>query len=247
MPTISHNDVRQALSRIENNLAADPLFAGPEGPAWEPLQRQLAALPATVEELFNETLAEGPITSRYAGLLLYRELVVHYGAGSSSEHGGELVLEPGEVRCHRGNLQIGGHLRLGAGARLIATGEVFVDGSVLADDGAYSLLAVGGSLRARNIIGAGELIVGASAIIGDIIYLAGAHYGARVGELRARTVVENGDNRGAYGMFRAQQHFAERLAEVRRDRLRAIGRILGVVSASSVEQLEATIRRTAEA
>ena len=110
---------------------------------------------------------------------------------------------------------------------------------------APSLLAIGGSLRARNIIGAGEVLVARSAIIGDVIYLEGPHSGARVDELRARTVVENSDNRGVFGRIRAQQHFAERLGEVRRDRLRAIGRILGVVGASSVEMIETSLRRAA--
>lgn len=246
MPTISHDDVREAFSRIEAKLSEDALFAGADPSAPDDLAGRLSDLPATVEELFAETLAEAPISSRYGALQLYRELVRHYGVQGSTEHAGDLVLGDGEVRCVRGSLQIDGHLRLGAGARLIVSGELFVAGSVLADARAYTLLAVGGSLRARNVIGAGELIAD-SATIGDIVYFAGSRYGARVGLLRARTVVENGDNRGVYTMFRAQQHFKERLAEVRPDRLRAIGRILGVVSVSDLPQLEAAIRRAAEA
>ncbi len=247
MPTISHDDVREAFSRIETKLSTDPLFAGAEpSPSNDDFRERIATLPATVEELFSAHLADAPITARYAALQLYRELVAHYGVHGSSENAGELALGEGETRCVRGNLHIDGHLRLGADARLVVSGELFVAGSVLGAARAYSLLAVGGSLRARNVIGAGELLAD-SATIGDVVYFAGSSYGARVGLLRARTVVENGDNRGVYTMFRAQQHFTERLAEVRPDRLRAIGRILGVVSASDLEQLEAAIRRAAEA
>ena len=242
MPTISHDDVRGAFSRIETKVAADPLYAGGD---LEAVRSTLTSLPATVEEFFLETLAEATGATRYAALLLYVELVNHWSARRNSQHSGDLQLEAGTVRCFPGDLHVGGQLHLGAGAQLVVAGEAFVEGGVLAAPRAPSLLAIGGSLRARNIIGAGEVLVARSAIIGDVIYLEGPHSGARVDELRARTVVENSDNRGVFGRIRAQQHFAERLGEVRRDRLRAIGRILGVVGASSVEMIETSLRRAA--
>ncbi len=242
MPTISHDDVRRAFARIEKTLIADELFVPNELPQ---VQARLAWLPDTVEEFFASGAQGASGAIRYAMLRLYVELVDQSQTRRPSAIDGMLDLREGEVRCFRGDLRIAGSLRLDANAQLIVAGDLFVEGSVIAASDAFTLLAVGGSLRARHVITGGEFLVSGSAIIGDVIYAKGPYYGARVGELRARTVVENSDARGVFPRIRAQQHFAERLADARRDRLRAIGRILGAVGASSVEQIEARLLRAA--
>lgn len=236
MPTISHDEVRAAFARIEERVAADPLF---EGGDVAKLKRRLQQLPATVDELFADTLQGESEAYRYAGLLLLGELVREHKAHLPTRHAGDLVLADGEVRCFRGDLTIDGDLLLGPRAICVVVGDLQLAGSLLADETDYTLLAVGGSMRARGVMTRGELLVGGSLVVTEVVYLYRDDCSSRIGEVRARTLLEN-DSVDTIGRVRVQQRFIEPLAAQRPERLRAIARIvgLGVITDASLFERE---------
>lgn len=251
MPTISHDEVRAVFGRLEATLESDALFAlnGDEKEAKANLaeiKKILKELPATVEEFFAKTLKDASESSRYAGLRLYALLVEQYGVRRPTEHRGDLILKNNEVKVYRGDLRVTGNIILGRNSVIIAAGDMIVEGNITGIQGAYCLVAASAAMRARSVMISGQLYVGGSTIIGDIVYLDGPHHSARVKEIRARTIMENlgpkQEARARFGLVRAQQHFKESLATAKPDRLKAIGRILGVFGATSSKQLITALR-----
>lgn len=238
MPTISHDEVRAAFARIEGRVAEDPLF---EGGDIETFKGRLQQLPATVDEFFADTLQGESEAYRYAGLQLLGELVREHDAHMPTRHAGDLVLADGEVRCFRGDLTIDGDLLLGPRAICVVVGDLQLAGSLLADESDYTLLAVGGAMRAHGVMTRGELLVGGSLVVTEVVYLYRSDCSSRVAEVRARTLLEN-DSFDSFGRIRVQQRFNEPLSVARPERLRAIARIVGLGGITDATLFERELR-----
>ena len=198
-------------------------------------------LPARVETLFAETLQGDHPAYRYAGLALVAELVRRHG-GTAARHAGALIVDDEEVFFYRGNLAVSGDLVLGDRAVVVVAGDLKVKGSFVGGASDYSLLAVGGAMKAANVMTLGELIVGKRLDVAGAAYLYRNDYSAMAPVVRAAVLIQN----ERFDRFReviAGDRVAELIGEYNPDRLQYVCGLLGLEPVPDADQLEAALRR----
>ena len=138
------------LGEIASDLERDPLF---EGATIDRLGKYLSKAKKGAEGLLSDTLQGMSEAYRYGGLLVLKSL---FPPSGSVAFGTDLGKE--EARFLAGNVVIEGHLRIPDNAMLVVTGDLEVHGNLVETRAWYSLIGVGGRLRARNVLVSGELL-----------------------------------------------------------------------------------------
>jgi len=121
------------------------------------------------------------------------------------EHAGDLVLAEGETLAFEAReVHVTGNLVLADQARLYVAGNLKVDGNVVAVNFDYTLLFVGGTLEAKNLLGSGELVALGGIQVQGVAWTFYNDYSTYTDVLRARTVVQ--DDRSEFvGEVHAEQ------------------------------------------
>jgi hypothetical protein len=239
MPTVDKYQVHELYADLRVRLARDPLFIS--AAELETLDRRVAQLPDTIEQLFGDTLQGGSVAYRYAGVLLATELVRRFGPNQRFTYDGALAAEEGEILFYGGDLRVAGDLVLGEQAMLVVVGDLDVEGSFIGSAAGYSLLGVGGAMAAHGVMTAGELIVAQRLAVRDVVYLYGQGT-ALAPAVRARVLVEN-DRRDTLGRVSAEEHIIGALARADPERLQyRVAAVLGLEGVVDVPTLEAALR-----
>jgi len=239
MPTVDKYQVHELYADLRVRLAKDPLFAA--GGELETLDRRVAQLPDTIQQLFGETLQGGSVVYRYGGLLLATELVRRFGPNQRFTYDGALAAEQGEILFYGGDLRVAGDLLLGEQAMVVVAGDLDIEGSFVGSAAGYSLLGVGGAMTAHGVMTAGELIVAQRLAVRDVVYLHGEG-AALAPAVRARVLVENA-RRDALGKVNAEEHIIGELARADPERLQhRVAAVLGLEGVIDVPTLEAALR-----
>lgn len=240
MRAIDTAQLREALAALRPRLQSDPLFT--EGGDLATLEAWVERYPGTLQRFFCDTLQGDSEAYRYAALLLAAEVLRERGDGRLSTWTGGLPVDEEEVFLYWGGLKVDGDLALGDQAIVLVVGDLELSGAFVGAEWDYSLLAVSGTMTARNVMTQGELIVGGRLLVRESAYLYRSDHSAVCPSIQAGALVEN-ERFDRFGEVETGEQIAELLTEEEPDRLRYAAALLGVPEASTVDDLEAALRR----
>jgi hypothetical protein len=236
-------DLPAALDAVVRRLSADRFFSSRKvggKRALALLRELLDDPPASVEKLFGETLQGDAPAVRFAGVVLASSL---FGSGKKVQRFPTKVrVARGKVKVVVGNAKIEGNLELPEQAMFVVTGNLVVDGNIVADEMDYTLVAVGGSLRVRNLISAGEVLVGKGLEIVESAYLHGNDYSAIAPTLRASLLVQN-DREDFFGTLDVDRREDGFFTEENPRRFAKVASAVGLAGITTAEELESSLRK----
>ncbi|WPB76610.1 hypothetical protein KYC5002_47435 [Archangium violaceum] len=163
---------------------------------------------------------------------LLRESSLHGHAGSASQRAalkakltpsntvkqvaGDLKVSEGEDLHFDGGLVVEGNLVIEDQGRLLVAGDLVVEGNIIHEGFDYSLLFVGGSLEADNLLFHGEVVVLGGFTLEGVAWTYYNDYSTYADTLSARLVVAD-DRADAIGTVRADHHLAGHSSEIRHE------------------------------
>ncbi|GEN13005.1 hypothetical protein SAMN05443572_11332 [Myxococcus fulvus] len=202
-------------------------------PAESPLYRQ-SVPPGPPREAGGDIVLVTEVTGFYPGCMklfdtLLQEASLHDKAGSASKRAalkakltptdtveqvaGDLRISEGEDRRANGGLVVKGNLVLEDQGRLLVAGDLVVEGSIIHEGFDYSLLFVGGSLQAGNLLVHGEVVVLGGFKVQGVAWTYYSDYSTYADTLTARLVVAD-DREDAIGKVSAENHLVGHSSEI---------------------------------
>jgi hypothetical protein len=190
------------LASIAPRLAADPMFAKESNAPFDAaeLAGYFRRATGTLGDLFGDTL-QGMIQSvRYGALQVVRELYRDDKQAAITTKPA-LEIEPDKSLAVIGDLVVEGDL-VNHGV-LVVTGDLTVSGAYLGAAFDYSLAAVGGTLRARDVSASGEILVCERLEANRVVHLFYNDYSSILPVVKAKALVID-DNFPALGTVDAE-------------------------------------------
>ncbi|AGC43088.1 hypothetical protein MYSTI_01756 [Myxococcus stipitatus DSM 14675] len=108
---------------------------------------------------------------------------------------------------------VNGNLVLEDQGRLLVTGDLVVEGNIIHEGFDYSLLFVGGSLKAKNLLVHGEVVVLGDFTVQGVAWTYYNDYSTYADTLTAKLVVSD-DREDAIGKVRADHHLVGHSSEI---------------------------------
>ncbi len=201
-PVLSRDRLVQTLVAIAPRLAGDPMFKNESNAPFDAaeLERYFATADGvTLGHLFGETL-QGMIQSvRYSALHVVRELFRDDKQATITTKPA-LQIDQGGTIAVVGDLVVEGDL-VNDGV-LVVTGDLTIGGAYIGPPFDYSLAAVGGTMRARDVSTSGEILVGERLEADRVIHLLYNDYSCVLPTVKTRALVID-DNFPALGTVEA--------------------------------------------
>jgi hypothetical protein len=192
----------ETLAAISPRLAADPMFANEACLPFDAneLAGYFTKASGDLGELFGDTL-QGMIQSvRYAALHVVREVY-------RDDKAAAITTKPALELDQEGTLAVIGDLVVDGdlvnNGVLVVTGDLTVRGAYLGPPFDYSLAAVGGTMRARDVSTSGEILVGERLEASRIVHLLYNDYSSILPVLKTKALVIE-DNFPALGTVEAE-------------------------------------------
>jgi hypothetical protein len=174
-----------AVAKLAPQLRADPMFRHSSNAPFDidELEGHFAKAGTDLGQLFADTL-QGMIQSvRYAAIQVVREL---FASKAKTTRPG-FKLAQGDTLAVVGDLTVNGDLE--NDGVLVVTGNLTVKGAYIGPAFDYSLAAVGGIMRARDVSSSGEIIVGRHLEATRLVHLLYNDYSSVLPTVKARALV----------------------------------------------------------
>ncbi|WP_338868972.1 hypothetical protein [Myxococcus stipitatus] len=111
------------------------------------------------------------------------------------------------------SVTVNGNLVLEDQGRLVVTGDLVVEGNIIHEGFDYSLLLVGGSLKAHNVLVHGEMVVLGDFTVQGVAWTYYNDYSTYADKLTAKIVIAD-DREDAIGKVRADHHLVGHSSEI---------------------------------
>lgn len=199
-------DVKPLLVRLKKDRKAILQGSFFEGKSTRDLERILEAIGLSGYASWDEAAEAFRMVLPWNALAfvkLVRDVLPREERPAPYEKGARLVL---------GDLVVDGDLQVFD--PLLVTGDLVVKGE-LSDAAPQSLVAVGGSIRARSLFTEGEIIVGGGVAVDEVIWAIGNDHSLRAGDIEARVFIE--DQHEVIGGVDAAHHLTAEDLEERAD------------------------------